>query len=525
MNKIPKIDIKPYLDVVFRRKWWVIFSLVAAIIAGAGYYKMSPKVYRASTLILVEPQKVPDDYVRPVVTGTIERRLHTITQQIHSRTNLEHIIERFNLEGETEDMQKGVIDNVKSRIKKILKWDTSPQAEKESLKKMNMVEGLRKNISVNLRGRGGNSAFEISVNWNDAKVAADVTNFVANKFIEENLNVREEMTMATTDFLDREASRIRYELEAKEKELEDFKKKHMGMLPSELRSNINILNQLKEELNNLEKRLDTEKQSTLMLERQMQQMKDNFQPDNFLSFEEENFFETGLNSEIDILETELKKLKYRYTDSHPDVIALKHRIESLREEMENQPAEPVPEVATDPLIDQVMNPADMISPQVETARNRIQSYEDQIREVKNQIETYKERVEGTPQVELAMTKILRDYETIKSRYDALLSKSLSARMAEELERRQKSEQFRIIDSAVAPVKPFSPDVRKIMLMAIMAGLALGCGMAYIREIMDPCFYDPDEIESALQTPVIVSLPIAEFKKKSMERKKKVSRAA
>ena len=61
-------------------------------------------------------------------------------------------------------------------------------------------------------------------------------------------------------------------------------------------------------------------------------------------------------------------------------------------------------------------------------------------------------------------------------------------MAEEMERRQKGEQFRIIDPAIAPGKPFLPDLKKIMFLSVLAGLALGCGLVYIRETLDPCFY-------------------------------------
>ncbi len=505
MIKIPKIDIKPYLDIVLRRKWCIMVSFIAAIIAGSIYYIHSPKRYKASTLILVEPQKVSDSYVKSAVSGTIENRMRTITQQIYSRTNLESIVDRFDLVLNVEETQRGIID----RGKKFLNPDELSQNSKKTLKKLQLIENLRNNIKVNIQGRGreGNNAIEISINWHDPEIAAEVINFIADRFIEENLNVREELAMGTTDFLEREASRMRYELEAKEKELDDFKKRHMGMLPNQLKSNLNILNQLSVELNNLEKRLETEKQSALMLEAQMQQMKAYFQTDDTIIKE-------GINPHIEDLEAKLKALKLRYTDNYPGVIALKREIESARKEMADQKisepgvlkASPVPPGET------LGDYGTTISSQLDLAKNRIKSYENQIAEIRVQAEIYKERVEGTHQVELAMTKLLRDYETIKHRYDDLLSKSLGARMAEELERRQKGEQFRILDPAVVPVKPFSPDLKVIMFMTIIGGLALGCGLACLREIMDPCFYNPDEIESALNIKVMVSLPLLDFEK-------------
>ena len=509
MTQIPKLEIGPYIDIALRRKWWIAVSFVVAILGGFVFFKISPEIFQASTLILVEPQKVPTSYVSPVVSDTVDKRLLTITQQVHSRTNLEKIIEKFDLGKEPEKIDENFIDKLKEKLN--LKKDAP--ANQESIKIMNLVEKLRKKIKVALQGRGGNNAFEISFTWHDPDAAAQVTNFIAEKYIEENLNVREEMAMATTDFLEREASRIRFELEAKEKELEDFKKKHMGSLPSELTSNMSILNQLKEELNTLEKRLDTEKQMAIMLDSQARQMKEAASFDAFDMPEEDILMEEDGSEELVALEEALKTLRLRYTEQHPDIAALKRRIEMLKEEEDRREEEkakvPKESLAEDPLLLGFSPMGDPMIAQKKMQQNKIRDYEKQIAKVKEQIEVYKDRVEDTTQVELAMTKILRDYETVKKRYEELLAKSLSARMAEELERRQKGEQFRIIDPAVAPAKPVSPDFKKIMLLAIAAGLGLGCGLAFLRETMDPCFYDANEIETELGTQVLISLPVAE----------------
>ncbi len=518
MTQIPKLDIGPYIDIALRRKWWVAVSLVASIIGGYVYFKMSPEIFEASTLILVEPQKVPTSYVSPVVSDTVEKRLYTITQQVHSRTNLEKIIERFELGKEPEKIDESFIDKLKEKLKEKLNLKSEVPENRESLKVMNLVEKLRKKIGVALKGRGGNNAFEISFDWYEPEVAAQVTNFIAEKYIEENLNVREEMAMGTTDFLEREASRIRFELEAKEKELEDFKNKYMGMLPSELSSNMNMLNQLREEVNTLEERLHTEKQMAMMLDSQMRQMSESMSFDSIDLPEDDLLLEDEGSQELTGLEEELKNLRLRYTEQHPDIAALKRRIDMLKEEKKKRDEEMAlaPEKAQqeEPLRLGFGPRGDPMIVQKEMQRKKIEGYEKQIEKVKEQMGIYNDRVDKTTQVELAMTKVLRDYETVKKRYEELLSKSLSARMAEEMERRQKGEQFRIIDPAVAPAKPASPDFRKIMVMAALAGLGMGFGLAFLRETMDPCFYDPYEVEADLGANVILSLPVARMKRES-----------
>ncbi|MDY6908373.1 MAG: GNVR domain-containing protein [Thermodesulfobacteriota bacterium] len=500
MVEIPKLNIEPYLDAARRRKWWILVPLVIAVIAGAVYAKTTPRVYRATTLILVEPQRIPTSYVTPTVTQSVAGRLRTISQQVHSRTNLERIIEEFNLYPEAKVNEQGLRRRIEAKLRALLGRTGGAEGEPE-VPMMARVEDLRNRIQVSIRSQGaeGTSAFEISFEWHDPQLAASVTNAVASQFIEQNLRVREEMAMGTTAFLEAETERLRGELEVREKTVESFKKEHMGMLPDQLESNLNILAQLKEELTNLEKRVDMEKQQALMLQSQMQNMA--LGPDPSLLMETE-IPEAG-GGELWELEKKLEDLRGQYTDRHPDVVVLKRRIEKLREE------EAASGEAGDPaesLDLGFMGGEEMTAMQVEQINSRVQTYEDQILELKRQIDVYRERVEKTPQVELELNKLLRDYETVQQRYANLLSKRLDAQMAEELEKRQKGEQFRVIDPAIPPDRPFKPDMRKIMLMALMAGLAFGGGLAYLREVMDPRFHSPEEVEAYLRAKVIVSLP-------------------
>src|SRR5690242_16040630 len=85
---------------LLHRKWlilgiWLVSSLATAIIA----YRL-PDVYTSETLILVDPQKVPEAYVKPTVTGDVRNRLGTLRQQILSATRLQQIIEQFKLYAE-----------------------------------------------------------------------------------------------------------------------------------------------------------------------------------------------------------------------------------------------------------------------------------------------------------------------------------------------------------------------------------------------------------------------------------------
>src|ERR1700730_18619057 len=86
-----------YWPVLKRRRWWFLLPIIIgwAVVWTTSW--LIPPVYRSEALILVEEQKVPRDYVVPNVTAGIQERLQSLTQQIMSRTRLQHIIERYRL--------------------------------------------------------------------------------------------------------------------------------------------------------------------------------------------------------------------------------------------------------------------------------------------------------------------------------------------------------------------------------------------------------------------------------------------
>ena len=120
MQKIAK-EIKPedIIEIISRRRWWIIIPFCLTMIAGICLSFMLPKYYKAETLILIQPQKLPDNYVQSVVTTDVDARLNAFSRQILSRSNLEKIIKDFNLfpvpkyktmfmEDKIADLQKSV---------------------------------------------------------------------------------------------------------------------------------------------------------------------------------------------------------------------------------------------------------------------------------------------------------------------------------------------------------------------------------------------------------------------------------
>jgi capsular polysaccharide biosynthesis protein len=91
-------------------------------------------------------------------------------------------------------------------------------------------------------------------------------------------------------------------------------------------------------------------------------------------------------------------------------------------------------------------------------------------------------------------------------YLNLLSKKEESKMAANLEARQIGEQFKILDPARMPERPFSPDRRRLNLLGIAAGLAIGLGLIALLEYRDATLKTDDEVVSVLALPVLAVVP-------------------
>ena len=115
-------------------------------------------------------------------------------------------------------------------------------------------------------------------------------------------------------------------------------------------------------------------------------------------------------------------------------------------------------------------------------------------------------VQDTPKREQELLSLNRDYQNIKESYDSLLARKLESDISVNMEKKQKGEQFRILDAANLPQKPSEPDMKKLFILVIGAGLGLGGGLIFLLEYMDSSFRKPEEIDALLELPVLCTIP-------------------
>jgi uncharacterized protein involved in exopolysaccharide biosynthesis len=203
-------------------------------------------------------------------------------------------------------------------------------------------------------------------------------------------------------------------------------------------------------------------------------------------------------SQKDSLTKQLDDLRSRYTESHPDVIVTKKKLADLETKKDTY------NVKSDPRYRELKNQLAMTDMEIK----RFQSEETNIG---SQINRYRARIENVPSREQEMASLSREYQNTKETHEQLLKKSQDAQQAENLERRQKGEQFKVIDPARLPEKPFSPDIPKVLLIGFVVSIGCSFGAAIIREQMDRSFHDAGDVEVTLGFRVLATIPRIEEK--------------
>lgn len=499
-------DIQSYFKMGLRRKWYIIIPFTLSVIISFGVYKYMPKEYQSTTLIIVQAQRVPESYVRPTLTESVTDRLNNISQEILSRTRLERVIKELNL---YSDM----------------------------LNKVHMeeiVDMMRKKIEVKVQRQ---NAFSISFEGTEPRTVMLVANKLASLFIEENLKLRESRVEGTAEFISRELQGVESTLKKKDNMVRQYKEKNMGQLPGQLEANLRILERLQQHFKTTSESLKAAEDMSLLLESQIEQLMDRQSergpsstppsPRRSLTQGENIRVERGpeesLVAQLNALKRDLANAEPKYTGSHPDVVDLKRKIAALERKVKKQEEERerrlrelrerqeemIGESNLQAASTSLDSSAERLRTQYEVKLKETQSEAGRLKEemgnLKEQIALYQRRIEETPKREQEMVDLNRDYDILKIYYQSLVDKKYQSQMAENLERKQQGEQFRILDPARLPEKPFKPNRDNILAVGAVFGLVIGLGLAWGRESMDRSFYEVSDLETYLQLPVLATI--------------------
>lgn len=523
-------DIAYYLDVLKRRKFQFIVpgAVVFTIIVLIAF--LLPPVYKSSATILIEDQEIPQELVQTTVTGFIEERLQSITQVVLSHGNLLNIINEFGLYPEMvgKYSTEEIIAKMRSDI---------------------LMEPITADVTNQYSGRAGSAtiAFVLSYEGRFPQKVAQVANVLTSLYLKENLKEREEKAKSTFDFLELQLSELRSQILGLESKIADFKKKHGDELPELLVHNMNSMENFQREMDSSREQLATLKNRKVYLEGQLASIDPHLR---VISNEGKRFVTS--KEELEKLKREYLSLSSKYSDKHPEILALKRHIKALGKEvsvtedydslkreielkeqdlaaLKEKYSEKHPAVIAlhkeidtlnsrleeaslqDHFMEQSEEAPDnpsyiQIETQIASTELEISESKRVYAEIKAQYERARQRVVNTPQVEQQYKILMRDYDNAQAKYQDTNTRLLAAKEAKGLEQSQLAERFTLVDPPIVPEKPVRPNRLALVLVGIVLSSGVGVGIGTFLEFMDRSIRRPDDLSHITGLPVLTTVP-------------------
>jgi len=470
------LSISQYVQMVRHRKWWLISGLFIgwAIVTAVSW--VLPAKYRSEAVVLVERQQVNETLVKPNVQTSLQQRLDAMTQRVLSRSRLKSLIDKDKLY--PKQVKSTGIDDV--------------------------IDLMRKDIEIELVVANKKKAddltgFKVSYGGSSAKVAQQVTGELVQFFLDENDAISQENSKQATDFFKSELENAKKDLDDQELKLREFKARHLGVLPEQLASNLQILNGLQGRLQAANDGLSRAQQQQTYLQSLLSQYHTNTD-----TGEAEGSAPPMIEQHLTEMKAQLAALRARYTDKHPDVVRLEQDIaqtESLQKSMEADVKSGKSSGQREGLA-----PLAQVKSQLKANELDIAGRRKDIKDIESEISVYQARLNQTPQTEQELAGVIRDHAQSQSNYDSLLARMQQSELASNLVTRQQGEQFRVVDPPSLPATPEFPDHLKFSLGGIGAGLALGLILTVGREITNQFVYTDQQALSLVRAPILTSVP-------------------
>jgi succinoglycan biosynthesis transport protein ExoP len=481
---------------------WVLFASVAVAIV-----RFLPTVYLAESVVLIDSQKIPEKFVSATVASDLDDRIAAIRQMLLSGGQLKKIIDEFGLY----------------------------QKQRKTRFEEEILEMMRKDISITVEAVGNSrdkrpGAFRIGFRGSDPTLAMRVANRLTDLYVEQNLKTREGEAAGTSEFLDTQLVEAKKRLDQLEAAVSRYKLQHNGELPEQEQTLTSTLSRLQTELEANRDAVNRAQQTRVILEGnlsaveatltgQVRAWQQSQEAGGSSSFGDNAAAPKKKDSEI--LQEQLDLLSARYSDQHPDIVALRKKIEALKQLEKRQAAKKTEDAAKAANAAQagastpaaVPEPVDFarmrqqiaqLKAQIKASDKELEDRKAEQQRILHAIDAYQRRVESLPVREQEMAQLTRDYEISKENYKSLLDKKMAASMALDMERRQQSERFIVLDRAQVPEKPIKPNRPLLYGAGAAAGLALALLLAFAAELRKNVLLGEWELPEG--TPVLARLP-------------------
>ncbi|VAW98314.1 hypothetical protein MNBD_GAMMA23-58 [hydrothermal vent metagenome] len=465
------LQLLTYARGMWRYRWYgLILTWCISIIGWVVVYSI-PDKYAASTRVQIERQSALEPLLKGLAVDTnIISKVALMTRVLMGRENLENIINNTDLKN----------------------YAKTP-ADKQRL-----IVSLRQNIKIGLPRRRGDAVYTFRYSHTEAYIAKQVIEDLLKTLVDGAILDSLTDKKSAQNFIVEQLGQQEVRLTVAEEKLAQFKKKNVGMMPSDGQGYYARLQLSYEERDKLRSELRIAKNKYELLDKQLKGEAPAFAGDS------------DTDKKIRAHTAALDELLLKYTEQYPDVIAKRAIIAQLRKKKARELTERAekPTSLNAQQSDLSLNPVYQDTKiALSAAEVEVKTIQSKLNEQNIKIRKYEALVDTIPEVEAQLSRLNRDYTVIKTQYEALLGRLESAKLSAEADKGRDNIKFKIIDPPFVPVAPASPNRMLLMFGALLAGIASGLGLMFVLYMLRPVFITTQELNATLGLPVLGSVKI------------------
>lgn len=475
-----ELTLTDYLSILRRRAHYLIGVFVAVALIAIVVALAIPSTYRSTGTIMVESPLVSDNTVPSTIRNQLDERINAIKQRVLTRDSLLQIANKYGLFKENKGFltTSELIDKMRERV---------------------IVESISSNDAMHTSRQGQSTiAFTLSFEDRYPEVAHQVAKDLVSLFLDWNNKLRTEGATDTTAFFTQESDKLKAEVDRLEGMIAAYKKQNSDNLPEQLELRASMLARAENDLHEVERDIRSTNETLRSLEAELSVTKNGMGEDP--------------SQTLPKLKAEYARLSAVYTESHPDIRALKRKIDALEKTPDTPESKVIP--ATAPSL-----AVYMVQAKVDAANARLDSLTQQKKMLQGKILQNEHAMVLTPRVKQGLDALTRDRDSAQKKYEELLNKKMNARIAESLESENKSERFSLLEPPLLPEQSFKPNRIKIIELGLFLALASSGGVIMVLELIDKRIYGAEALAHVLGHRPLVIIPYLPIQEEGLRRKR------
>jgi polysaccharide chain length determinant protein (PEP-CTERM system associated) len=478
-----------YANIARKRKWLILLPTVAVGLAIAYAVYRLPDVYESVTLIVVKPSTLPNSVVPMVAEETLTRELTSISQVVTSRSSLQPLMEKYDLYHEERlrgEPMELLIDQMRKQIK----------------------------VEVNTTRNEITNGFNITYRGRDPKSTQIVAAELASKYIDEQTKGTVNAGTSAKQFIEEQVRTAKEELDTIDTQRLTYLQQNMNNLPSQSQALVGRLTGLHEEQKALIADQGRQRDLGAAYRSQLADITKSYEQEIALSAENTTDPKTtmawaNLANRRSELEAELQNLLTQYKEKHPDVLAKKSQLESVKRDQDQMITDWKTRIEerrqklvqlSDPRILSLKTQIAM----VDSESDRTQKL---LSETNAQIADLTGRINAIPTAEVGIEAIDREYQTKKLNYDNLLGQQQKIDVGADAAKDFQGGGIQVIDPANLPERPVAPKRFALTAGGFGIGMALGLLLAMAAELRKLfTIQTTEDAKHYTGLPVLASIP-------------------